>query len=293
MISSELQTASPSTGLLHNDFSPEKPYIVDTTLFAYGVTISTVERCRDPYRNLAAGKDAALPLMYYFQDYVNRDAVYNATGIPALQALFRVMTRDASNHMDRVTLLRALGLLSRFCRATIDSVPVDERFTFVTTRQQDHDIVCRDVLGPLLGYDGTDAPDSTLIKCFEESFFPGCDLTQTGIETGPSMLSGLLGTEKNDAIIQADWNFQSSALEGHLLHACQFMETENGLLGLVPKYTDPGDVVCVISGSSLPVVLRPAGGGYKHIGTCWVLGLMNGETAATVKEGDIERFEIR
>ena len=72
------------------------------------------------------------------------------------------------------------------------------------------------------------------------------------------------------------------------------METESGLLGLAPLFTEPGDLVCVIQGSSHPVILRPVEGGYLHVGVCWVLGLMEGETAENLGDTPpaLEKFEI-
>ena len=72
------------------------------------------------------------------------------------------------------------------------------------------------------------------------------------------------------------------------------METESGLLGLAPLFTEPGDLFCVIQGSSHPVILRPVEGGYLHVGVCWVLGPMAGETAENLGDTPtaLEKFEI-
>jgi hypothetical protein len=55
------------------------------------------------------------------------------------------------------------------------------------------------------------------------------------------------------------------------------------LLALVPCATEPGDIICIIPGCSVPVVLRrlygPVGGKplYKFIGESYVHGMMDGE----------------
>ena len=52
----------------------------------------------------------------------------------------------------------------------------------------------------------------------------------------------------------------------------------NGLLGLVPEDTRPGDIIYVLFGCDVPLVLRPdEGSTFKIVGECYVDGVMNGE----------------
>jgi hypothetical protein len=55
-----------------------------------------------------------------------------------------------------------------------------------------------------------------------------------------------------------------------------------------------GDVVSVLHGCHRPVVLRKEEQWHLHVGTCFVLGFMDGEAAEQVKEGKLkeEVFEI-
>ena len=52
----------------------------------------------------------------------------------------------------------------------------------------------------------------------------------------------------------------------------------NGLFGLVPEGTRPGDIICVLLGCGVPLVLRPdEGPTFKVVGECYADGAMSGE----------------
>ncbi|TAQ89281.1 hypothetical protein B7494_g2425 [Chlorociboria aeruginascens] len=71
--------------------------------------------------------------------------------------------------------------------------------------------------------------------------------------------------------------------------------------GLTPKETEPGDIICVFFGCSVPVVLRPDRKKKPHyfhmVGECFVYGMMDGEAVAgqpwTPPYTDATRFELR
>ncbi|KAN0110166.1 Heterokaryon incompatibility protein (HET) domain containing protein [Hyaloscypha variabilis] len=54
--------------------------------------------------------------------------------------------------------------------------------------------------------------------------------------------------------------------------------TSRGFVGLCPRYTQEGDVICILSGAKAPFVLRKSGECYTMIGECYVDGIMYGET---------------
>ena len=57
-----------------------------------------------------------------------------------------------------------------------------------------------------------------------------------------------------------------------------FFTTKEGYIGLAPKVTRPGDQVCILLGSSRPLVLRPTAHlQYQVVGECYIHGLANGE----------------
>jgi hypothetical protein len=66
---------------------------------------------------------------------------------------------------------------------------------------------------------------------------------------------------------------------------------EEHTLGLGPPNTEPGDVICILHGSKLPIVLRRQGDRWRLIGQCYVDGIMFGE-AVTWAEDDADSFEI-
>ena len=59
-----------------------------------------------------------------------------------------------------------------------------------------------------------------------------------------------------------------------------FFSSTEGNIGLAPRDTREGDIVCVVLGCSYPIALRPTssnGTKWKVIGPCFVPGFMNGE----------------
>jgi hypothetical protein len=63
--------------------------------------------------------------------------------------------------------------------------------------------------------------------------------------------------------------------------------TKNGYVGLVPPFTIIGDVVAVVVGAQTPFIVRPVHGGaresrYQLVGECYIHGIMDGETLASV-----------
>ncbi|KPM46325.1 hypothetical protein AK830_g28 [Neonectria ditissima] len=83
-----------------------------------------------------------------------------------------------------------------------------------------------------------------------------------------------------------DWRqFQFSMLGfGGAMRGRRLFTTEKGRLGSITKRAICGDRVAVLSGCNVPVVLRPKGDGYELVGSCFVDGLMNGES-----QGILER----
>jgi hypothetical protein len=74
----------------------------------------------------------------------------------------------------------------------------------------------------------------------------------------------------------------------------RFFHTDSGHLGIGPLKMQEDDLVCVLEGCMFPVILRPIASHYILVGTCLVLGFMDGEPWQSVKEGDrsLQYFEI-
>ncbi|KAI1371274.1 heterokaryon incompatibility protein-domain-containing protein [Hypoxylon crocopeplum] len=71
-------------------------------------------------------------------------------------------------------------------------------------------------------------------------------------------------------------------------------QTDKGQLGIGPPNVKSGDLVCAVDLCSLPILLRRCGSYLEHIGSCYVLGLSDGEPADMIRMGtaSVETFEI-
>ena len=124
------------------------------------------------------------------------------------------------------------------------------------------------------------------------------DILQLILET--SLRFDMINTPEDFLLLWLDISQQSysrwsvyvridQALEHH-----RFFHTAGGYLGLGPPAALPGDLVCVLSGCTMPLVLRRVSAGYVLVGQCHVLGLMDGEGAQPVRDGraKIMEFEV-
>jgi len=71
--------------------------------------------------------------------------------------------------------------------------------------------------------------------------------------------------------------------------------SQYGQLGLVPEQCDPGDLVCILYGCSVPCVLRKLPYSeveYRFIGECFVYGMMDGEALKTEQAAKDQSFEL-
>lgn len=53
--------------------------------------------------------------------------------------------------------------------------------------------------------------------------------------------------------------------------------TRNGRKLLVPRFAQPGDILCVLWGGRVPYILRSKGEQYRLVGECYLHGAMDGE----------------
>jgi hypothetical protein len=90
------------------------------------------------------------------------------------------------------------------------------------------------------------------------------------------------------------WRISDYLFTDLLTH--RIFETSSGYLGLGRKLMLPGDLICVLKGCSYPLVLRKVDNQdyYFHVGTCYALGLMEGEAAEFLRTGhrNVQKFEI-
>ncbi|KAH8646668.1 heterokaryon incompatibility protein-domain-containing protein [Xylariales sp. PMI_506] len=77
-----------------------------------------------------------------------------------------------------------------------------------------------------------------------------------------------------------------------------FIITRGGRFGLAPRVSQPGDVCCVVQGSKVPFIMRPANirgaQGLRFIGESYVRGIMHGQVSEMIRAGALreELFSI-
>ncbi len=67
----------------------------------------------------------------------------------------------------------------------------------------------------------------------------------------------------------------------------RFFITEEGHMGLGPRLTKPGDLVCVLLGSRVPFILRAVDDYHVLVGECYCHGLMEGEAVQSLNAGKL------
>jgi hypothetical protein len=75
----------------------------------------------------------------------------------------------------------------------------------------------------------------------------------------------------------------------------RFFITLHGRLGIGPRWTKKGDLVCVLFGGGVPYILCPKGRRYIFIGESYVHGLMEGQAIDAWRKGELkdEMFRLR
>ena len=80
-----------------------------------------------------------------------------------------------------------------------------------------------------------------------------------------------------------------TAIEG-LLKTCYLLVTESGWIGLAHKTAQIGDEVCLLYGSTVPIILRPVSNEqHRLVGNAYVHGMMFGEFFSTQPEAEKHR----
>jgi hypothetical protein len=169
-------------------------------------------------------------LAAFFGDFALRNPTY-VTGIPALQAIFRVAMRHRGSIDGVSSILGAIGFL---------------RVVFYDTRKEKlfEGFEC-------LGLGEEDA--------FYDSFSQGFSL-------GNNDLSSLRLPNPTSKWTMADMDTNSDIVKQAIVsllgfsHWYHFVEIEDGYLGLAPKGATAGDIICVLEGCPVPVVFERSGG---------------------------------
>jgi hypothetical protein len=71
------------------------------------------------------------------------------------------------------------------------------------------------------------------------------------------------------------------AVEAHIIHEATMLRrliwTQRGHVGVAPAGVNISCTICILGGCRVPLVLRRSLSGYKLIGECYILGIMDGE----------------
>ncbi|KAF4964990.1 hypothetical protein FSARC_7168 [Fusarium sarcochroum] len=117
-------------------------------------------------------------------------------------------------------------------------------------------------------------------------------LILTGQVVAPSarVLAGILQQFHRHDSTLSEWQLAGGEQEGRRLFT-----TEDGYIGLVRADVLPGDVVCILTGCTLPAILRPENDHYLFVGCCFMIGLLDSEVADLVASGQakIQFIEIK
>jgi hypothetical protein len=258
--------------------------VSDSILQAVGLEIDKITRLEETPK-LATWNNSRI--LQYCIDFVSRTKVY-VTGVPLLQAIFHVLMmrheypeeapeeiseeevseeeplEEEPSEAGQYYHLLVLGFLRYLLFILeLDVKPLD-RFQ-------------------LLGLStGNEFP-----KSFEQVVYPDYKFLKNNL---PNLSTEL--TCKEGSLQDATRNVIHYIIR--YADAFHFVETSSRYLGLAPGGAAIGDTICVLKGCDTPVVLRKVDEYYIHVGTCFVLGLMEGESAGILETGrtKIQRFEI-
>jgi len=244
------------------------PYIIPDTksLFVYGVRVDKISSVCTQWATEITPDDTQL--LRFLGDFIYRHTTY-VTGIPPLQACLLAFSHDPSYETNRMTFLRGLAMLY-LLTSHGDSAKGD-----FSAAVWNLSLLGLHILSPNcdLGLVASAFPDITLSEYTYDGMGPE-DVFMMGSE-GP---------------IKDVWDkvlMDFASLETYW----RVGETQNGYIGLVPRWTDPGDVVCVLKECETPVLLRKhVDGHFVFVGRAFIVGLMNGEAKDLVDGGKTMRY---
>lgn len=258
--------------------TPDLPF-----LWADGIVCETISDFLPP------GFDNTREFWQCFKPGNGRDTY--PTGIPPLQALFRTLLMDNGKVRPQKDSAGGGTELSRLSAKPDDFADLAAAFfarlsyeaTVFRGGQWQPNLDFNHIQAFLdwLGQDRGGRSDENILELFLGTHNP---------EFGSKLIWwGQRGQENEQAIL---WSFP--ALMWHYVDEQSFLITWSGYIGLGPKYVKVGDRICAFLGSRVLYVLRKAEDHYVLVGTCFMLGYMDGEALQAVEEGmaTVETFEI-
>lgn len=128
------------------------------------------------------------------------------------------------------------------------------------------------------GGSGLDVFCSTLYSgAFSDAFEPPIEFIPTFEESKEAIGAWLNNEQIEDTFPGNPADVYLSKIRFHSRNR-SLIYCEDGYIGLSPRYTLPGDVVCVIFGCAYPLILRLAKGcQFQLVGACYIHGFMHNE----------------
>src|ERR1700722_2278403 len=187
-----------------------RAFVSERSLFVIGLSVQEVERvaeCPAPRRSNYQ------KMFMYFSDFISCRETY-ITGIPSLQALFRVYKRNSSPAKSYATLTEAMGFLIFFLLGLEVFTP--DSISAISTELRRK---------PETGFD----------DWFLGSFFP--EVAFPADRVGDTLLLTLADPRESRYVGECEQNCLALVeLQGRV----RFFETADGYLGLAPKGTITG-----------------------------------------------------
>jgi hypothetical protein len=259
----------------HNDFQGKlpRPSVLGNVLSAAGIISCEVSSIGKVIEYGAATGDHFEVLT----EYVSRkDTTQYPTGIPLLQAAVRVTFHD----WDVLNVSESSPRLVCQSRSFVDAVAALLQLIveiLATPQTHPHEWVAQ-CLSKLNLATGTEFADSFCRLCLgEPSDF---------VESWGSAEHTLLHTQSS---LNARMDVQF-ALSKNVDK--RFFQTSSGLLGLGPMGMKESDLVDVLLGCDMPVILRKAESHYLFVGSCFVLGITDGEVLDSNMFGGPGKIQI-
>lgn len=237
-------------------------------LTVHGITLQHIEEtyefpCEDSV-------DAPLLFLKFIGVFCDKYSSY-ITGIPPLQAVMRVFMQDRSSLPVSQLFEHFISYLSK--AANTAYTKQDK----VSNEWAPYHRATAELFG---------VEEDQMYGWLADNFF-----TESELQT---MRRGSIVLIIEQALLSRQFSQTQGQQALKLSYAYRFFTTRDGYLGLCPKYSELDDVICVLAGNGLPIVLRKKGTHYLHVGTCFILGFMDGEAAELLQDGELkmERFEI-
>ncbi|KAI3332202.1 HET-domain-containing protein [Xylariaceae sp. AK1471] len=239
------------------------PKLNGPVLSVAGATLDVLQRLggAPTLKNLRSGEVRA-----WCQDFLQRHPRYPTNTMPSLWALFLVVMRLQALELDTLTFL----LLECFKGSLKFDIP-NTKYTPFTIPQHTQTPILGGISVGIIE-NGSNNPDTVVFHSLDVG---GDDPAKSVKERFFEVEYRLIYTLKRN-------------------YNARLFETDGGYLGLGPKYSAEGDIICIIDGYEDLVLLRECGSYYQYVGPCIVPGLPGENIKEDLTSGDtkVQIFNI-